>query len=47
MEKPYSDSCAHFNRVLGSNSAMFALSNTLFQEQSYGNYQEYVTAHHE
>lgn len=41
MRKPY------FNRVLGPNSAMFAVSNTLFQEQLYGNYQVYITAHYE
>lgn len=36
-----------FNRDAGHNSALFALSNTLSQEQSYGNYPEYVPVHHE
>lgn len=36
-----------FNRDLGRNHAVFALSNTLFQEQSYDNCRERVPAHQE
>lgn len=36
-----------FNRDLGRNRAVFALSNAFFQEQSYGNCRECVPAHQE